>query len=304
MSENDSFGLKSLTDDVHVAPKLAAAQIRHRGQMRRVRRYVAAGVAAVAVMAGGVATAVNLGSSSAPEWATTVTPGPAPTETPTQERTPLVVPTDPATDEPGGPSALSQPTWDNVPIVADLPEPDLMGWEVVDEYEGWGNSALNACRIADIQAETVLIREFRETLMEDGYQAAVTLGFASADEATAARETISEGYLTCEERMGEAFTAAPVFQEPALIPISEELVRAAEPLEPVESTAVVVALIPVDSDVGLISSATITQAGNRLTWMISEGSGMDHNCSLEPDGFPEQCTEYGLVDGVLLRLVD
>lgn len=238
------------------------------------------------------------GNIASPEPTATgeVNGGPGPEVTPTPEDTETAEAS--PTEEPG----TDQPTWDNAPTVEDLPEVESVSWELADEYEGWGQAALTPCQAGTIDAETVLVREFSD---ETGGWAVIgaTMGFASADEATAAREAIVDWYVACDEHAGEEFDAAELWIEPGEIPVADELADAVGDREPVELTGTTVALLSDDTDTGFITSGTLVQVEDRLTWLVSQHEGMDFNCGLVTDDVVEQCPEFAVVNDVGLRLI-
>lgn len=300
MPEQDPFGLKSLGEGPDIPARLTGAQIRLRSRNRRVRRYVAAGLTVVAVLVAGVTLAANLGSSSVPEWATTVSPSADPDTTPDASADPLTSPSAPETE-----SSVQQPqpSWDNVPTLEDLPALDEVTWEVTLEHEEWAQVTLSPCEPDEnLQPLTLLIREFVDTTSGEWYLAAATMGFPTTEDATRARQLISESYFTCADHAGEGFADVQVWIEPGEVPVPDELTAASEGLEPVGITGMAVALTFPENPVGLISSATVVQAGSRLTWVASEYSGTDLNCGLVATDVVEQCPIYAIAGDVGVRL--
>lgn len=225
-------------------------------------------------------------------------------EEPTEPEDP-VEPTE-TTEEPTEPPVNGeQPTWDNVPTIEDLPGLEAGSWTMLDEYEGWTDGAtLTPCQDGTIDAETVLIREFAT---DDGgwTMIGITMGFTSAEEATAAREEVIDFYVTCPERGSDDHEDAEMWIEPGEIPMSGELADAVGDRDPVALTGTTVTLSNDDAEMGLITSGTLVQVEDRLTWLISQHEGMDHNCGLEDDDeLVVQCPEFFVSGNVGLRLID
>lgn len=309
----DPFNLRSLDDDELQITAPPASQIRSRGDRRRNTRRVGVAVVAVAAVGALAITVNNLYPASQPGIDIATTPSPTPTQSPTGSPSP-----DPSPSPDGGTTPLPPPTtgdpvpgvpapdWGNVPLPEDLAA-FFPGIEISigSEYEQWQVEPHTICAI-DVEAlgaTTVLIREFSDEF-GDSHTKTATLGFGSPEEATAAVEAINESYLHCVPSGPDGGTVM-IWQDPVDVDPAPSVVEAAEDRDPVRVTSAVSVIVPVGSDIGMISTSNITQAGDRLTWLVSEFEGMDYNClpEADPETGMEQCTAVAAMEPVGLRLV-
>lgn len=203
--------------------------------------------------------------------------------------------------------AVPAPDWSNVPLPEDLAEhfPGI-DISVGNEYEDWQLEPHTICAI-DVEAlgaTTVLIREFTDEF-GDSYTTSATLGFGSSEEATAAIDAINDAYANCVPSDPQGGERVLVFQEPTEVPPASSVLEAAEGRDPVRATSAVSVIVPEDSDIGLISTSDIVQAGDRLTWLVSQFEGQDYNClpQADPVAGMDQCSGAAAMETVGLRLV-
>lgn len=312
----DPFNLRSLDDELEItAPP--AGEIRRLGDRRRNARRVGVAVVAVAAVGALAITVNNLYPESRPGIDIATTPSPTPTTSPTGEASPSPDPTveetphstptqAPTTDEPV--PGVPAPDWSNVPAPEDLAE-FFPGIEVSigNQYEQWQVEPHTICTIdvESLDATTVLIREFTDEF-GDSYTKTATLGFGSPEQASAAIDRINDAYANCVPSDPEFAGRVLVFQEPTEVPPAPSLVEAAQGWDPVRATSAVSVIVPDGSDIGLISTSDIVQAGNRLTWLVSEFEGMDHNClpEADPETAMDQCSGAAAMESIGLRLVE
>lgn len=314
----DPFNLSTLDDDIQVTPP-PASEIRRRGDRRRNSRRVGVVVVAVAAV-GALAFTVNqlnLGSQPDIDIATTpsptatqsptTSPSPEPSQEPDGETTPPAPPVQPPTSTIDPVPGVPAPDWSNVPVPDDLAD-YFPGIEISvgNEYEDWPAEPHAICAI-DVQglgATTVLIREFSDEFGESHTKTS-TLGFESPDQATVAVEQINEAYQHCVPSDPQAGGTVMIWQDPTDVPPADSLLEAAEDRDPVRVTSAVSVIVPDGSDIGMISTSDIIQTGNRLTWLVSEFEGMDHNCLpvADPAIGMEQCGGAAAMEPIGLRLV-
>lgn len=200
----------------------------------------------------------------------------------------------PEPSEPASPTG--QPTWDNVPVAEDLPP-------TADMWVALGDSELAVdlmpCQTEELEGVTVMVRAFEDST--GAWQmTAVTLGFADEATATRAHQQIMGFYDDCAEnwdREGEVLE----WIKPGEIPVPEGLSEVVEAAT-IQLSGATVAIVEDGEEEGLISSGTVVQVGDRLTWLISQGMGMDFNCALVADGDVGQCAEFAVAADLALRL--
>ncbi len=305
----DPFNLRTLGDDAPEVTPLPAREIRLRGDRRRNTRRMGVAVVAVAAVGALAITVNNLNLEPQPGIDIAATPSPTPSQSPTQDpsptphSTPTQNPTTTGDPVPGVPA----PDWSHVPLPEDLAE-HFPGIDVSvgNEYEDWEVEPHTICAI-DVNAlgaTTVLIREFTNEFGES-HTKTTTLAFGSPEEATAAIEMINDAYANCAPSEPQGGEQVLIFQEPTDVSPAPSVLEAAVDWDPVRVTSAVSVIVPEASDIGMISTSDIIQAGNRLTWLVSEFEGQDYNClpEADPEAGMDQCSGAAAMEAVGLRLV-
>lgn len=275
-------------------PMMPAHEVRRRGNRRRtVRRTgIAAGAMAVLLAAGIGIWQSPLLRSSHDGIAVPATPSPTATES---DESPTAVGTESPTASPSptetptttAPAAMNT-TFEDMPDASWL-WPDWVSGEVKDEYTGLGQAGKGMCDPSMIgKPIRVLTREYGAKgdfptsvwvmLAEYDNAAEATVGFdairgavARCDQLTAERDNDVEGMDSFDQSgelpfdvhaIGVDPTRASLTSYEAGIPATEE---------------------------GYFGQVMVIQMGNRVLWGVDEITGMDYNCSIQPDPDLEQC---------------
>lgn len=280
---------RSFVDDARDVPKLAASEVRRRGDRRRATRRAAVAttaIAAVAAMGFGVVQLSNLGADGVPAV-------PAPSESPSasESPTPDSTPSEsPSPSESSSPSESPQPavTADLLPTGEEMGHPQAPS-VVLDEYEGLGQAAKDICDPGVWGDPTSSVtREYGAGEDYPPYIHAMLLQYASADDAATGMSELHEGYAACAERLAgnEELSDASFHDVTDQLPVD----TAAIPADPTKVTYGTFGALVTGADEGHFGQVLIAQLGDRVLWVSQDFIGQDDNCSIGHDPDLEQCT--------------
>lgn len=265
----DPYGLDRLASPAYRVPRPPAEEIRRRGGLRRRHRALAitAGGVAGALLTTGAAFSATGVWDAAPWW------NPEATASPSSAGPPPVAGTPTRTPGPG------QPTWDDVPTTKEIWAGERGDLEVVDESTGWSEQvapSICAMDTEDLGARTVLQRHFGGN--ETTVQSVFVMGFDSTEDATRAREMLSDWYDGCAKRLestgmdrARGTTSTPLtFDSDDKVPDgTTALFHTMMWVEPEQ----------VEAQTGNFENATVVQVDNRIAWLVSPiRDAMDNNC--------------------------
>ncbi len=299
--------LTDLASEAQEVPMLPPAEIRRRGERRRIVRLVGTAVAVLALIAtlvvGALAVAPLLDDVRGPQWAdppnatpTVATSQPTPTEgttspsvspndTPTGTTTPPEVSQAPVTQLP--PDLPVRPTWDNVATLEMVfPELDESYVQVLDEFEGMGQSGKGLCDPGSFNdPTTALVRMMGPVETADNWETyAIVLGYPDADAAAQGYDLLASATRDCAAQITSQG------MEPGMAEFDElDLAQGDITREPTRAAYAIALGSRGGEELGVWNETLLVQAGERVAWLVTTFEGMDHNCVVQDRDDAPQC---------------
>lgn len=280
--------LDRLASAAREVPVLNPAEIRRRGDRRRLTRHVAVGLGVSALVLGAGFGTVQAFTQSTPDWAD---PSPVPTVS-----TPVPSPT----ARPSDPSVLSGPagpTWENMVTPQLLfTEGDIPG--VVKQDSTTPDAALQGVCVTRLPGDPTTVLTRGMGLEGDEWPTlyvATVFGYVDVGQADAAFDDLVSQALACGDRLTETGHADPSTQD-----LSHELTltapAGADPARAAYSLSMAGPLEGSGSEDGLFVETTVLQTGTRVLLLTQQFEGMDYNCSVVPDPDITRCAAPAALD--------
>ncbi len=284
-----SAALQEIAQPAYGLVRPTLEQIKQRrvaGQRRRTVFGIVGGAVAVGLALVLVLVVIRLPQWRADDPVTVTTPDPG------QSPSPSVPPT---SDTP------AVPNWDRLPVEEEVSfvEPGDMGH--TEDIEGLPEDlSICAVDVPSLGPTGTLTRMF--TNSDRIWEAAVLLEFATAEQATAAREAIRNAYFNGCEPSG--FKEGPQFLWSDDIPVDDQA-RPGEIFADLHRASwATIEGEPNQEQVGGNELAVVVQVGNRLVWLVQHLEGFpEYTCYAVDDNGGEICGLVRQVPDVVKRLL-